>query len=141
MGVSSLYPTLTQAKPHRYIKYLAFIHRINFGVIFRSKDMKLTVKNMVSRGLLIALATPMFISASYAAQPAAELATAAKSALTATMGADAKDIDITINNGVATLTGLAANPAVVDRARAIVSRVPGVVNAHSPAVHTWNATS
>ena len=103
--------------------------------------MKLAGKNMVSRTLLIALVTPMFISASYAAQPAAELEPAAKSALTATMGADAKDIDITINNGVATLTGLAANPAVVDRARAIVSRVPGVVNAHSPAVHTWNATS
>ena len=103
--------------------------------------MKSIIKNRVSRGLLIALAAPLLISATYAAQPTAELTTAAKSALTASMGRDAKDIEIKIDNGIATLTGWAANPAVVDRARAIVSRVPGVIDARSPAVHTWSATS
>lgn len=69
------------------------------------------------------------------------LATAAQSALTAQLGAKAKDLTVTVSQGVAELHGFAQQPRDVELARYVVSQVPGVTTAYSAGVHTWTSTN
>lgn len=50
----------------------------------------------------------------------------------------AKDIQVSANNGVVMLSGWADEPSDESRARAVASRVPGVVRAYSR-VHLWSS--
>ena len=68
-------------------------------------------------------------------------AKAAQQALQTTMGAKAKDLTVTVANGVATLKGWAQQPSDVEQARYIVGQTAGVTQAQSSQVHTWNTTN
>jgi osmotically-inducible protein OsmY len=65
----------------------------------------------------------------------------AQQTLQAAMGDKAKDLTVSVSNGVANLQGWAKQPSDVDQARYIVSKVPGITQAHSTQVHTWNSTN
>lgn len=66
---------------------------------------------------------------------------AAKQALVAEMGELAKDLTVAVDSqGVATLGGWTKEPKEANKARYIVSQVPGVTKAYSTGVHTWSAT-
>lgn len=70
-----------------------------------------------------------------------DVAVVAKQALTAEMGDRAKDLKVTVDKrGYATLTGWAQGPKDVNKARYIVSKVPGVKKAFSSRVRTLSAT-
>lgn len=70
-----------------------------------------------------------------------DVAVVAKQALTAEMGDRAKDLKVTVDKrGYATLTGWAQGPRDVNKARYIVSKVPGVKKAFSSRVRTLEAT-
>lgn len=72
-------------------------------------------------------------------QSDAQLANAVLNAIRQTMGYEANDIVVTVNNGVVTLTGWANQPAQESRARMIASKVPGVVKTYSQ-LHLWSAS-
>ena len=64
----------------------------------------------------------------------------AQQALQSAMGDKAKDLSVSVDNGVAELKGWADEPRDVLQARYIVSKVNGVTEARSTQVRTWNAT-
>ncbi len=65
----------------------------------------------------------------------------AQEAIQSAMGEKAKDLRVTVNDGVAELKGWAQEPRDVDQARYIVSKVAGVNQAHSTQVRTWESTN
>jgi hypothetical protein len=65
----------------------------------------------------------------------------AQQAIQSAMGEKAKDLSVSVNDGVAELKGWAQEPRDVDQARYIVSKVSGVTAAHSTQVRTWEATN
>jgi hypothetical protein len=99
--------------------------------------MKTSVKRVVAGVAVSLLLGPLWASASFAASGDADLRAAAQQTLAAKMGEDAKDIQVDVKDGVANLTGWATGPAEESRARALVSRVPGVLKSYS-SVRTWN---
>ncbi len=64
----------------------------------------------------------------------------AQQAIQSAMGEKAKDLSVTVDNGVAELKGWAQEPRDVLQARYIVGKVDGVTEARSTQVRTWNAT-
>lgn len=82
-----------------------------------------------------------FANATTGNQRNGDVAVVAKQALTAEMGDRAKDLKVTVDKrGYATLTGWAQGPKDVNKARYIVSKVPGVKKAFSSRVRTLSAT-
>ncbi|AOW14803.1 hypothetical protein LPB72_20435 [Hydrogenophaga crassostreae] len=75
------------------------------------------------------------------AQTATTEGVAAQQALQTAMGDKAKDLTVSVTNGVASLQGWAQQPSDVDQARYIVSKAPGITQAHSTQVHTWTTTN
>jgi phage I-like protein len=75
------------------------------------------------------------------AQTANTESATAQQALQTAMGDKAKDLTVNVSNGVATLQGWAKQPSDVDQARYIVSKSPGITQAYSTQVHTWNSTN
>lgn len=69
------------------------------------------------------------------------LAAAAQSALATRLGDKARDLTVTVSQGVAELHGFAQQPRDVELARYVVSQVPGVTAAYSAGVHTWTTTN
>ena len=56
------------------------------------------------------------------------------------MGAKAKDLSVTVDQGTVNLSGWAQGPREVHQARYLVSKLPGVERAYSSGVRTWVAT-
>ncbi|WP_114971886.1 BON domain-containing protein [Rhodoferax ferrireducens] len=75
-------------------------------------------------------------SASAVGDPA--LATAVTDAIQTSLDDKARDIQVAVNDGVVMLSGWARQPSHESRARAVASRVPGVVNVYSR-VHLWSS--
>jgi len=76
------------------------------------------------------------VSATAPGDPA--LATAVTQAIRDALDYKAKDIQVAVNGGVVMLSGWADKPSDESRARAVASRVPGVVQAYSR-VHLWHS--
>ncbi|MDO8251535.1 MAG: BON domain-containing protein [Rhodoferax sp.] len=66
------------------------------------------------------------------------LATAVTDAIHEALDDKAKDIQVAVNDGVVMLSGWANQPSHESRARAVASRVPGVVNVYSR-VRLWSS--
>jgi hypothetical protein len=66
------------------------------------------------------------------------LATAVTDAIQTSLDDKARDIQVTVNDGVVLLSGWARQPSHESRARAVASRVPGVVNVYSH-VRLWSS--
>ncbi|MEO8118099.1 MAG: BON domain-containing protein [Rhodoferax sp.] len=77
-------------------------------------------------------------SASATAPGDPALATAVTQAIHDALDYKAKDIQVAVNGGVVMLSGWADQPSDESRARAVASRVPGVVHAYSR-VHLWSS--
>lgn len=86
--------------------------------------------NRIAATALFTLAAGAFLPAQAATSNAA-LAGAVQSAVTASMGADAKDVTVSASNGNVTLHGWAQGPQEEAHARYVASTVPGVANAYS----------
>lgn len=88
------------------------------------------------------LAIAAGLAAPFAAQAddTAKLTAAAQAAIQTALGERAKDLTVTVSQGVATVQGWALQPHDVDVARYAVSQVPGVTQAHSSGAHTWTTT-
>ena len=86
--------------------------------------------NRVAASALFALAAGAFLPA-HAAANDADLAGAVQSAITTSLGSDAKDVTVTASNGTVTLHGWAQGPQEEAKARYVASTVPGVANAYS----------
>lgn len=70
-----------------------------------------------------------------------DIAVAAAQALNTQMGERAKDLKVSVDKrGYATLSGWAKGPKDVNKARYIVSKVPGVKKAFSSRVRTLSST-
>lgn len=82
------------------------------------------------------------LASAFAASTPADvaLATSVKSAVVQSLGDQASDMSVNVDNGVVTLTGWAQEPRFEAQARAVASRVPGVTQAYST-VHTWSSGS
>jgi osmotically-inducible protein OsmY len=79
---------------------------------------------------LLALSAGAFLPA-HAATNDADLARSVQSALSTTLGSDAKDLTVTASNGSVTLHGWAQGPQEEAKARFVASKVSGVANAYS----------
>lgn len=79
---------------------------------------------------------PASSSASAVGDPA--LATAVTDAIQKSLDDKARDIQVAVNGGVVMLSGWANLPSHESRARAVASRVPGVVNVYSR-VRLWSS--
>ncbi|WP_041376471.1 BON domain-containing protein [Polaromonas naphthalenivorans] len=66
------------------------------------------------------------------------LAAAVTQAIHDALDYKAKDIQVAVNGGVVMLSGWANQPSDESRARAVASRVPGVMRAYSR-VHLWSS--
>jgi osmotically-inducible protein OsmY len=66
------------------------------------------------------------------------LATAVTDAIQTSLDDKARDIEVAVNDGVVMLSGWARQPSHESRARAVASRVPGVVNVYSR-VRLWSS--
>lgn len=66
------------------------------------------------------------------------LATAVTDAIQKSLDDKARDIQVAVKDGVVMLSGWADRPSHESRARAVASRVPGVVNVYSR-VHLWSS--
>ena len=86
--------------------------------------------NRVAASALFALAAGAFLPA-HAAANDADLAGAVQSAITTSLGSDAKDVTVTASNGTVTLHGWTQGPQEESKARYVASTVPGVANAYS----------
>lgn len=75
-------------------------------------------------------------SAAAAGDPA--LADAVTDAIQKSLDDKAKDIQVAVHDGVVMLSGWANRPSHESRARAVASRVPGVVNVYSR-VRLWSS--
>lgn len=93
----------------------------------------------IALAVAAALAAPLASAAE--SQRNGDIAVAAKQALTSDMGDRAKDLKVTVDKrGYATLSGWAKGPKDVNKARYIVSKVPGVKKAFSSRVRTLSST-
>ena len=95
--------------------------------------------NRIAASALFALAAGAFVPA-HAAGNDADLANAVQSTLTSQLGADAKDVTVTANNGSVTLHGWTQGVQEEAKARYVASTVPGVSNAYSN-VRTFSTDS
>ena len=86
--------------------------------------------------LLVAFA----LTGSFQAHAGTAESTQAQQTLQSAMGEKAKDLKVSIDNGVAEIKGWVDEPRDVLQARLIVSKVDGVTQARSTQVRTWNAT-
>lgn len=88
------------------------------------------------------LAIAAGLAAPFAAQAndTAKLNAAAQTAMQTALGERAKDLTVTVSQGVATIQGWALQPHDVDVARYVVSKVPGVTQAYSGGARTWTTT-
>lgn len=86
--------------------------------------------NRIAASALFALAAGAFLPA-HAATNDADLANSVQSAITTTLGADAKNVTVSANNGTITLHGWTQGVQEEAKARYVASTVPGVANAYS----------
>ena len=86
--------------------------------------------NRIAASALFTLAAGAFLPA-HAAGNNADLASSVQSALSTSLGSDAKDLTVTASNGSVTLHGWAQGPVEEAKARLVASTVPGVANAFS----------
>ncbi|MEO5793812.1 MAG: BON domain-containing protein [Rhodoferax sp.] len=93
----------------------------------------------IAASALFALAAGAFLPA-HAAGNDADLATSVQSAISTSLGDEAKNVTVTANNGNVTLHGWAQGPVEEAKARYVASTVPGVANAYS-AVRTFSTDS
>jgi osmotically-inducible protein OsmY len=100
--------------------------------------MKVNLKQIATKAIFVAAVTTAFASASFAQSAVAE---AAQQALATQMGDSAKDLTVDVQDGVAQLRGWTDSPSEVDKARYLVSKVPGVKQSYSIHVHTWSSDS
>lgn len=103
------------------------------------------MKTSYAATIVLALAA-LAMPAANAAKPKApvdEAATAsAKQALASEMGDLGKDLTVSVDkNGIATLSGWAKEPKDVDKARYIISKLPGIKKSYSTKVKTLEATN
>lgn len=102
------------------------------------------MKRLLSHGSLPALAVTLCLSAfahsSFAQGTDAQTTEAAQQALSAQIGDGGKDLRVKVTGGDAELSGWAQGPRDVKQAAYIVSKVPGISNAYSGAVHTWTTS-
>ncbi len=84
----------------------------------------------IAASALFALAAGAFLPA-HAATNDADLAGSVQSALSSSLGSDAKDLTVTASNGSITVHGWAQGPREEAKARYVASTVPGVANAYS----------
>lgn len=66
------------------------------------------------------------------------LADLVKSSIEKSMGSDGREITVSVNHGVATVSGWANTAANSDQARMLAYRVPGVVQSYSD-IRTWSS--
>ncbi len=94
------------------------------------------------KSFIATLAIAAGLAAPFAAQATetADLSNTARSAMQAALGERAKDLSVTVSQGVARIEGWALQPHDVDVARYVVSKVPGVTQAYSAGARTWMAT-
>ncbi|WP_394791883.1 BON domain-containing protein [Rhodoferax sp.] len=85
--------------------------------------------NRIAASALFTLAAGAFLTAHAATD--ADLASSVQSALSSSLGSDAKDVTVTSRNGSVTLHGWTQGPQEEAKARLIASKVPGVHNAYS----------
>lgn len=86
--------------------------------------------NRIAASALFALTAGAFLPA-HAAANDTDLAGAVRSAISASLGEEAKDLTVTANGGTITLHGWTQGPMEEAKARSIASTVPGVTNAYS----------
>lgn len=84
----------------------------------------------IAASALFALAAGAFLPA-HAAGNDADLASSVQSAISTSLGSNAKDLTVTASNGSVTLHGWTQGPVEEAKARQIASTVPGVSNAYS----------
>ena len=89
----------------------------------------------IAASALLALAAGALLPAHAATD--ADLAGSVQSALSNSLGSDAKDLTVSARNGKVTLRGWVQGPKEEARARFVASKVPGVTRAYS-AVHTFS---
>ena len=94
------------------------------------------------KSFIVTLAIAAGLTAPFVAQAndTTNLSTTAQSAMQAALGERAKDLNVTVSQGVARIEGWALQPHDVDVARLVVSKVPGVTQAYSAGARTWMAT-
>ena len=92
----------------------------------------------IAASALFALAAGAFLPAHAATD--ADLASSVQSAISSTMGDDAKNITVTANGSDVTVRGWAKGPLEESKARYVASTVPGVSNAYST-VRTYSNES
>ena len=94
--------------------------------------------------LFATLALATGLAGPFAAQAAdtapSDMTTAAQVAMQTALGDRARDLTVTVSQGVARIGGWALQPHDVDLARYAVSQVPGITHAYSGGAHTWRAT-
>ena len=83
----------------------------------------------IAASALLALAAGALLPAHAATD--ADLAGSVQSALSNSLGSDAKDLTVSARNGKVTLRGWVQGPKEEARARFVASKVPGVANAYS----------
>lgn len=66
------------------------------------------------------------------------LARLVKSSIEKSMGSDGREITVSVNHGVATVSGWANSSANSNQARMLAYRVPGVVQSYSD-IRTWSS--
>ncbi len=86
--------------------------------------------NRIAASALFALAAGAFLPA-HAAASDADLASSVQSAISTSLGSDAKDLTVTASNGSITVHGWTHGPLEEAKARVVASKVPGVANAYS----------
>ena len=114
--------------------------RINVGANFQEVIMHIHFRRAFAHTLLAGACLASFATGSFAQSADTQIAEAAQKALSAQMGDAAKDLQVRVANGDATLSGWAHAPKDVPRAEYIVSTVPGVQHAYGIHVHTWVST-
>ena len=92
--------------------------------------------NRIAVSALFTLAAGAFLPA-HAAGNDVDLANSVQSAISTSLGDEAKGVTVTANNGNVTLHGWAQGPVEEGKARYVASTVPGVTNAYS-AVRTFS---
>ena len=90
---------------------------------------------------IAALAVAFALAGSFQAHAGPAESAQAQEAIQLAMGEKAKDLSVSVNDGVAELKGWAQEPRDVDQARYIVSKLDGVSKAYSTQVRTWEATN
>ncbi|MEO5797163.1 MAG: BON domain-containing protein [Rhodoferax sp.] len=86
--------------------------------------------NRIAASALFALTAGAFLPA-HAAGNDADLASSVQSAISTSLGDEAKDLTVTASNGNITLHGWTQGPVEEAKARKVASTVPGVANAYS----------